>query len=61
MRILIAFFLLAAPAAAQIDLPDRPVKPPKGSPPVEVPAARRGDLAERMTGKGEESVGAVAI
>lgn len=53
VRALLCWLCLSATAAAQIDLPDRPVRPPPVSPPVEVPPPPRGDLAERMSGTKE--------
>src|SRR6187402_3220642 len=50
LRAFLCWLCLSASAAAQIDLPDRPVRPPPVSPPVEVPPPPKGDLADRVTG-----------
>jgi HEAT repeat protein len=50
LRVFLCLVCLASSAAAQIDLPDRPVRPPPVTPPVEVPPPPKGDLADRVTG-----------
>jgi HEAT repeat protein len=46
----VVFLILCAPCFAQIDLPDKPVRPPEVTPAVTVPPPPRGNLAERVTG-----------
>ena len=50
LRAFLCWLCLSASAAAQIDLPDRPVRPPPVTPTVEPPPLPKGDLADRVTG-----------